>query len=233
MLSRIRRSGQDLDSRVIPTLVGIVILVALLYVLSRGAGSVDTEVIQLTIDAAATQTNAPIPALVAVLTTTPQDSALTQAAPTLSLGGRMAIDQFAASAEADSQLELLDWGSVQAAGPPNTLECGDFPTAWAPATTTAKLTLYFPELVRPSGLFVYQSFNPGYITLITFKDIYGEEHTLYQAAPQATAACPGTLVVSVEGADYPGNTVIIYIDATTSAGGRTEIDAVELFGIRY
>jgi hypothetical protein len=232
MLSRFRRSGQDLDSRVIPVVLGIVLLVAVLYALSRGAGGVDTAVVQLTIDAAATQTNAPIPALVAVLTTTPQDAALTQAAPTLSLTGRMAVDQFAASAEADSQIESLDWGSVQAAGPPNTPDCGDFATAWAPATTTARLVLYFPELVRPTGVFVFQSFNPGFITLITFRDIFGEEHTLYQALPQPTAACPGTLVVAVDEADYAGNTVTIYVDSTTSPG-RTEIDAVELFGIRY
>ncbi len=233
MFSRFRRSGQDLDSRIIPTLLGIVILVAIVWVLSRGAGEVDTAVVQLTIDAAATQTNVLIPTLAARLTTTPPDAALTDSAPTLSLGGRMAVDQFAASAEADSQIEPLDWGSVQVVGPPNTLDCGDFRTAWAPATTTGKLTLYFPELVRPTGVFVFQSFNPGYVTLITFRDLYGEEHTLYQAAPQATATCPGTLVVAVEESDYVGNTLIIYVDSTTSPGGRTEIDAVELFGIRY
>jgi hypothetical protein len=214
--------------------VGGALILALLWMLGRGAQGTDPQVIQLTIDAASTQANVSFPTLAANLTSTPIDAALTGAAPTLALSGRAAVQQFAASAQATSQLSEIDWSASQAAGPPNTPECGDFRTAWSPSgmNTTEALTLYFPQLVVPTGLQVYQTFNIGFISQINVVDTFGEVHTVYQAAAQGSPACPATLPISIE-ADYPANIVVIFVDQTSLVNGHPQIDAVELLGIRY
>ena len=142
---------------------------------------------------------------------------------------------YAASAEATSEIDPLTQGAVQAAGPPNTTECGDFATAWATKkpTDSAALTLLYPELVKPTGVIVYETFNPGFISRIDFMDIYGEFHTIYEGQPQVRAQCPFQLVVAIDNADYEGSRLVVYIDQTTSLGGWDQIDAVELIGIRH
>ncbi len=237
MLSRIRRLIRGWDDRLVPALLGIVLVAAIIWALSRGAEDAATspQIVQLTIDSASTQANLRVPTLAAGLTQTPPDAALTGAAPTLALGGRQEIRQYAATATADSQISDLDWAAIQAAGPPNTDQCGDFRTAWAPAQpdTVASLTLYYPQLVRPTGLRVIQTYNPGFITRISITDLFGEVHDVYAQPAQAVAACPFALEVRIPEADYAGNVVVIYVDQTTSVQGRIQIDAVELIGIKY
>ncbi len=124
---------------------------------------------------------------------------------------------------------------MQAAGPPNTPDCGDFRTAWASTlpNESARLTLKFAELVEPTEVLVYQSYNPGYVTRIEIVDLYGDRHVVYEAAPQPIAQCPFTLVVSIPDADYETSLIEITVDQTTSAGGWNQIDAVELVGIKH
>jgi hypothetical protein len=200
----------------------------------EGTGA-DVEVLQLTIDAASTQANIYVPTLASNLTQTPADAALTGAAPTLSLAGRLQVDQFAASALASSELDSLTRGAVQAAGPANTTECGDFYTAWASASPNevATLTVLFAELVTPTGILIYESFNPGFIVKVEFVDLYGEVHTVYDSLPQPRQQCPFTLVIPIIDADYKGNRVTITVDQSASPGGWNQIDAVELIGISH
>ncbi len=236
MLSRWRQRIGNRGDRIIPAAVGLLLFGAIIWGLSRTSGNTQPEIVQLTIDEAIVQINAGVPTLAANLTQTPPIAALTGAAPTLSLGGQQEIRQFAASARADSQISDLDWGAIQAAGPPNTPECGDFRTAWATAqpNTTGVLILYFPQLVRPTALLVYQTYNPGFITQIALTDVVGEVHILYQAIPQLAETCPATLYVPINGLQegYAGNAVTITIDQT-GAPGRTQIDAAELIGVKY
>jgi hypothetical protein len=216
-------------------LIGGALLLLLIFVgLSREGSGVSIEVATLTIGAASARSNAEVPTISARLTQTPPESVLTQAAPTFALLGKQEIQQFAASARASSELSQLDWGAVQVNGLPNTTECGDFRTAWASAqpNEAASLTVFFPELVTPTGLLIYETYNPGFIIRITFTDVYGEVHTLYEAAPQPRPSCPFTLALAVSDADYKGNTVTIYINQATSTGGWNQIDAVQLIGTK-
>jgi hypothetical protein len=237
MLSRVQNRLRDLSSRVddrfYPFIIGGGILIAILWFLGQGAAGTDTQVIQLTLDAAATQRNLDLPALAANLTSTPPEAVLTAAAPTVALAGRNSLDQFAASALATSQQGEVDYSASQAAGPPNTPECGEYGSAWAPANTGSQeaITLLFPELVYPMGLLVYQSNHPGAITSIVFTDFMGETHTVYQAPPQPGGSCPAILTVQIPDADYAGNSLTIYLDQSLSAG-RAQIDAVQLLGVR-
>ena len=235
MLAWFRRTVRDLGQNIGWILViGVVVVGLAVFFLQEGT-NVNTEVLQLTIDAASTQANIYVPTLASNLTRTPVDAALTGAAPTLSLSGRQQVDQFAASAYASSELDPLTRGAVQAAGPANTTECGDMHTAWASASPNevATLTVLFAELVTPTGILIYESFNPGFIVKVEFYDLYGEIYTVYEAQPQARLQCPFVLVVPIVDADYKGNRVMITVDQSASLNGWDQIDAVELIGIRH
>lgn len=235
MLKTIRNAVGKVSRAIWTAIAAVVVLAILMAIASRGGSGVDPRVLEMTISAVSTQANRFVPTLAAELTQTPSALALTGAAPTLELAGRREVRQYAASAAATSERGDLEWGAVQAAGPPNTTECGDARTAWASEqpNEAASLTLLFPELVTPTGLLVYETYNPGFITLITFTDIYGEEHIVYQATPQLRFQCPFVLVVPIMDADYQGNRVTIFVNQATSVGGWDQIDAVELVGIKH
>jgi hypothetical protein len=234
-IQRVRDLYDNMDSRIVPGIIGGALIIGVLFFALRGTGDTDATTVQITIDAAATMTNAQFPVLAANLSQTPADSALTGVAPTLMVSGRDAVDQYAASATATSERGSVDYSAVQAVGQPDTLTCGDARTAWSPAqpNTVDSITLYFPELVKPTGLIVYQNNSPGFITRITITDTFGEVHTVYEAIAQLNGACPWELTVSIPDGIYPANIVTIYIDQSFNTSGTTEIDSVRLFGIRY
>jgi hypothetical protein len=216
-------------------LAAVVLLVGAVIVLNRTESDNQVDVVQLTLNAVSTESSRYVPTLASNLTRTPVQAAVTAAAPTLALSGRREIRQYAASAEATSERDPLAQGAVQAVGPPNTPGCGDYRSAWATADAngTGALTLLYPELVTPTAVVVYETYNPGFVTRIDVVDVYGEVHTIYQAQPRAQSQCPYTLIVRVEDADYEGNRVVVYVDQTTSGGGWNEIDAVELIGVKH
>lgn len=213
----------------------MVILILVVVLLSVLPSSVDPNVVQLTMNAAATESNRLVPTIARNLTQTPPQAALTGSAPTLALGGRRLVTQYAASASSETERAQVAQGAVQAVGPPNTPECGDFRTAWATENpnSTGELTLYFAELVRPRAVRIYETYNPGFITQVDFVDVFGETHVVYQSAPQALGQCPFVREIAIDDVEAPGNTVVIRVDQTASTGGWNEIDAVELVGIKY
>lgn len=219
--------------------VGLLVIVAAGLVgigalfLGEGTG-VQPAVLELTLNAVSTQSNLYIPTIAAQLTRTPQQAALTAAAPTISLAGRQEIRQYAASVWASSDRGLVEQGPAQAAGPPNTEGCIDSVTAYAPdnQVNQAVMTLYFPQVVTPTGLVVYESFNPGYISRIEMTDLFGEVHVVYDAIPQGRGVCQ-PLAITIPDAEYQANVVTIYLDKTNSPAGWNQIDAVELIGIKF
>lgn len=235
MLSAIRRFIRNIGEWFGLIIVGIVVVAAIALILGRGESDVSPEAVQLTIDAASTLANLEVPTIAARLTSTPAEAILTQAAPTLALEGKREIRQFAASARASSEAGSLEWGAIQATGPANTLECGDFLTAWATAerTEVGTLTLLFAELVRPTRVLVYETYNPGFIVRITITDVYGEIHDVYEAEPRPVTVCPRVLEVPADLSDYAANVVTLYLDQSASTGGPNQIDAVELIGTKY
>jgi hypothetical protein len=234
-LQRVRDLYDNMDSRIVPGLIGGALLIGFLFLALRGGGDVDAQTVQLTIDVAATMTNAQFPALAANLSQTPPQAALTSSAPTLQASGRDAVDQYAASATASSERGEVEWSAIQAAGPPDTEICGEAFTAWAPAQPNRleTLVLYFPELVKPTGMIIYQTNSPGFISQVTITDTFGEVHVVYTAIPQLSTTCPWALSISIPDGIYPANVVTIYLDQTSNISTQTQIDAVQLFGIRY
>jgi len=235
MIHEFRRFVRGIERGVWMAILGVAIAVLICLAISAQPAVITPEQLQPTLNAAATQQNVPYASLASGLTSTPIQAILTQAGPTLALEGLAEVHQYAASASADSQRGQVDWSAVQAAGPPNTINCGDSRTAYATLNPNGKgvLTLAFPQLVVPTHIYIHQSFNPGFIQHVNVRDLYGQEHTVYTTTPAPIAACPYTLGIDIPNADFAGNTVIVYLDQTTSAGGWDEIDAAELDGTRY
>jgi len=234
MLNRFRRGVRSISSRVWVVLGGGLLLLIIVLGIPRGSSGLSLEQAQSTINAAVVRTNSQVPTIAARLTQTPESLLLTQAAPTLALGGYLELKQYAAAAAASSEYGSLDWGALQVTGPPNTPECGDFRSAWASAgpQDQATLTLYFAEAVTPTGLLVHETYNPDFVRQVTITDLFGEVHLVYQGAPQLTGICPFILVIPICDADYQGKIVSISLDQRGNTAGWNQIDAVELIGLK-
>lgn len=235
MLNWFRRTVRNINQTIWVVVFGVLLVTVLALSLTREGSGTVPEVLQLTLDSISTQSNQYIPTIASQLTQTPAEAMLTGAAPTLVLLGRQEIRQYAASAQADSEHDTFDGGAIQATGLPDTEGCLDARTAWSTSqpNSVGALMLLYAQPVIPTGIMVYQNFNPGFITRITITDLYGEIHVVYQTTPQPAPQCPFVLVVPIDDADYPGGVVTVYLDQTTSAGGWNQIDAVELIGIKY
>lgn len=235
IINTFRRWVRGIERRVWLAILGLGILVLVVVAAPSRSGGLTTEQLQPTLDAVATQQNLPYQALRTALTLTPVEAKITQMAPTLALEGFTEVHQFAASASADNSRGDLDWGAVQAAGTPNTQGCADARTAWATIAPNGQgvLTLLYPQLVVPTRIVIYQTFNPGFIQHVNIRDVYGQQHTVYSVGTAPTTACPDTLTINIPSADYAGSTVIIYVDQRANAGSWMEIDAVELVGTKY
>jgi hypothetical protein len=146
-------------------------------------------------------------------------------------GAPQEIRQWGNSAQAGSEYGSSDYSASQAAGPPNTLTCGDLATAWASAQSDAIdwLEVRYATPVRPTQVQIVQSYNPGAVVRVELLDTAGTYHEIYTAQPALEAICPATLSVDVPDASYQAIAVRITVDQS-ARGDWAEIDAVELVG---
>ncbi len=123
-----------------------------------------------------------------------------------------------------------DWGPEQATGEPDTNMAGDIVTAWASASQDDQeewLMLEYEDMVAPTAVLVYETYNPGALYRVTAFKPDGEEVELWKGAdPTPTADGMGVSEIPVKAA-FKTNRVKIYIDSP-SVPGWNEIDAVGL-----
>lgn len=144
------------------------------------------------------------------------------------------VSQWAASATASSEYGNPDWAATQATGAPDTVECGDHPTAWASAGSDTiewiELTYNFPVL--PTQVNIFQTHSPDQVVKVELIDPMGTQYEIYTGEPEDRGEeCPYTLSIPVENARYQVYVVRITIDQSVIPGPWNEIDAVELVGI--
>jgi hypothetical protein len=142
------------------------------------------------------------------------------------------IDQWATSATASSEYGNPDWSAMQATGVPDTLECGDLPTAWASSEsdTVEYLDLGYDIPVIPVEVNIVQTHSPNQVLFVDLLDTEGEYHPIYLGEPYEETECPYTLSILVEDADYQAVGMRITIDQSEVPAPWNEIDAVELIG---
>lgn len=125
------------------------------------------------------------------------------------------------------------WSAKQATGAPDVTPdtCGDIGEAWASAqrNTVDTLTLTYAKAVVPTGINVWETFNPGAIVKVTVSDGGAQSKVVYESTPKKVTECPRVLKIPVTGVSFAVNTVAITVDQTQEQDWA-EIDAVELVG---
>ncbi len=142
------------------------------------------------------------------------------------------IRQWASFAYASSEYNSPDYGAMQATGAPNTLECGDKPTAWASlgGSTVEWIELDYDIPVFPTEINIIQSYSPDQVVQVEVIDEFMEYHTVYTGTPEDKLdECPYTLSIPVDFGD-PVVGVKITLDQSVISKAWNEIDAVELVG---
>ena len=122
------------------------------------------------------------------------------------------------------------WNPDQAAGSPDTLQAGDFGSAWASLGTDDKeewLDLEYDHPVLASSIAIYETFNPGAVERVTIFDASGKEVEVWKGEdPVIIENGKGIATIEV---DPPVETkrVKVYV-ASTKVTGWNEIDAVAI-----
>ena len=146
---------------------------------------------------------------------------------------RAAMSQWAASIDHSSQYGSEGWSGMQAAGAPDVSGCGDNSAAWAPEkpTGTAFIDAFYDTPVKPSAVWIYQTYHPGAVTNVTVWDAeIVKKKVIYTAKPKAESKCPAILKISVKGVSFKVGVVRVTINQSKSGGSWSEIDAVKLVG---
>jgi hypothetical protein len=146
-------------------------------------------------------------------------------------GADQGYHQWAITAAASSESGDPDHGALQATGKPDTVVCGDAPSAWSPteAESVAWLELSYDSPTIPTLINIIQTRNPSQIVRVELVDLLAGYHEIYAAQPYARAECPYTLSIPVD-VDYQIGGVRITVDHSVLGIGRTQIDAVEVIG---
>ena len=141
------------------------------------------------------------------------------------------IRQWASSAHASSEYDNPDWSAQQATGVPDTLECGDEPSAWASLgdITIEWLEVRYDTPVLPTEINIYESHTPTQVVRVEMLDTQGTYHEVYTAKPKITD-CPYILSIPVQETNYQTVGVKITVDQSQVGLPWDEIDAVELVG---
>ncbi len=150
---------------------------------------------------------------------------------------------WAAEVSASSRAGDFAYHPDRALGPPDTLACGDFVTAWQPAgdVLEAALTVIFPAPILAEEIRVAQSYQPGQIRRVAVIPLAGEVLTIFDAADSdrpAPADCPVTnlfwpeapvgMIMGVEIAlARPAGVPWTQIDAVGALGRAPESAAVQ------
>ena len=122
------------------------------------------------------------------------------------------------------------WGPEQATGAPNTPQAGDIQTAWASATADGQkewLELSYAQPVRPVGVLVCETYNPGALSAVSVFDADGKETRVWSGADPTSRECEKGVSAIPFQTSFAVARVRLYIDSP-KVGGWNEIDAVGL-----
>lgn len=141
------------------------------------------------------------------------------------------LRQWAESASASSYYEP-DYDPAGATGPPDVPGCQDSPDAWASATPDGldTLELSYKTPVFATGVTIYQSHQPGYVSKVELIDERGEVIPVYTGEPALSGTCPLAQAISFEQTLSRIVKVRLTVDQRGGANW-SEVDAVELIGV--
>ncbi|MBI4563168.1 MAG: hypothetical protein HY716_00545 [Planctomycetes bacterium] len=139
--------------------------------------------------------------------------------------------QWAISANASTEW-VVENGARQVCGPPDTLQPGDHPTAWAPKEQNAGeqwIELTYSLSVRPVGVRIHENCNPGSVIRLEALSAGGRWEVLWQGTDPTKGQQIAWFEVPFEAPPFSTRTIRITLD-TAGVPGWNELDAVELIG---
>jgi hypothetical protein len=143
------------------------------------------------------------------------------------------VEQWAAEAEASSQYGDDSWSATQATDEPNTSEPGDQVTAWAASSADDQeetLELTFDQEVVPTGIEIYETYNPGAVVLIEAFDPQADAwEVLWEGASDTAGEELAVFSPELTPVEFATNRIRLTIDEPLIPGWN-EIDAVKLIG---
>ena len=140
--------------------------------------------------------------------------------------------QWATDATASSVFGEDGYSAMQATGEPNVSEAADDSRAWASEEadgTLETLELGFENAIMPTRVRIYESFNPGAVSMIEALDLENEEWVVLWEGSEAAEEAMRVFSPELEEADFATNRIRLTIDSDAVAGWN-EIDAVQLLG---
>ncbi len=127
-------------------------------------------------------------------------------------------------------VKRIDWDISQVLGKPNTPFDGDVVTAWASATPDGQdewLVLHYGNAVKPSGIEIHETYNPGAVHKVSVLDQDGNEVEVWEGQdPTPPTESNGISMIPINAGDTI-DAVKIYLDSQKIRGWN-EIDAVAL-----
>jgi hypothetical protein len=140
--------------------------------------------------------------------------------------------QWAIDAVASSQYGEDGYSALQATGAPNVPSASDNPLAWASEFadgTVETLELTYANKVTPAGVRIYESYNPGAVTMVEAYDEEAEEWVVMWEGSEPTDEVYRVFSPELTPPDFVTDMIRLTIDSS-SVSGWNEIDAVQLLG---
>jgi len=123
-----------------------------------------------------------------------------------------------------------EWGPEQALGAPDTPGAGDLETAWASETEDGRdewLQLEFARPVVPTGVRVFETFNPGALVAVSVLDADGNEHEVWRGIDPVPRERELGIALVAFVTDVETRVITLHL-ASSAVAGWNEIDAVGL-----
>lgn len=141
--------------------------------------------------------------------------------------------QWAEDATASSQYSESGYTALEATGEPNISTPSDNPLSWTSSETdagTETLELSYKYMVRPTGVAIYESYNPGAVTKVEAYDADADEWIVLWEGEAPTDEAMRVFSPPLDAPDFLTNMIRLTLQ-TDLVSGWNEIDAVQLQGL--
>jgi hypothetical protein len=127
----------------------------------------------------------------------------------------------------------LSWAPQRAAGPPDTKQMGDIPSAWASDTPDGQaewLEMDYAQPILAQRILIYETNAPGALVRISTADDKTQPIDLWRGSDPARPNADGIAVADIAiSPSAPISRIRLHLDSVRVSGWN-EIDAVELVG---
>lgn len=154
--------------------------------------------------------------------------------PSPSVNADGSVEQWVADAEASSEYSDEDWSAQQVTGAADTVVAGDEVTAWAALNADAQqetLRLTFAQAVIPTAIEIYETYNPGAVSMIEVLDPNTDAWVVvWEGVADTIGEEMAVFSPALSAVDFAVSQVRLTIDEP-AVPGWNEIDAVKLIGV--